>query len=92
LAFTESTELKTCGAYIDHKEQQWLVQFLTALHNHFKGLRGSILHHSTLFSIDYVISKLLAQEIHLQSYSKKEIIFASNRSVLAVPSKSFSNQ
>jgi hypothetical protein len=92
LAFTESTELKVCSAYIDHKKQQWLVQFLTTLHNHFKGLRGSILHHLALFSIDSVISKLLAQEIHLQSYSKKEIPFASNRFVLAVPSKSFSNQ
>jgi hypothetical protein len=91
LALIESTELKACGAYIERREQQRLVQFLTALRSDFKGLRGSILHHSPLPSVDSVVSELLAEEIRLQSYSEKEILSASNPSILAVPSKSFSN-
>jgi len=65
LALTESAELKACGAYIERREQQRLVQFLTALRNDFEGLRGSILHRSPLSSVDYVVSELLAGEIHL---------------------------
>jgi len=65
-----------------------LIQFLTALHSDFEGLRGSILHHSPLPSVD---SELLAEEICLQSYFEKGIISASNPSVLAIPSKPFSN-
>jgi hypothetical protein len=68
-----------------------LVQFLTALHSDFEGLRGSILHRSLLPSVDSVVSELLAEEIRLQSYSEKEILSASNPSVLAVPSKPFFN-
>jgi hypothetical protein len=67
LALTESTKLKACGAYIDHKEQQRLVQFVTAFHNDFKRLRGSILYRSPFFSVDSVVSELLAEEIHLQN-------------------------
>jgi len=88
LALTKSAELKACGAYIERREQQRLVQFLTALRSDFEGLKGSILHRSPLPS---VVSELLAEEIHLQSYSKKGILSASNPSVLAVPSKQFSN-
>jgi hypothetical protein len=40
LALTESAELKVCGAYIDRKEEQQLIQFFTALHSDFEGLRG----------------------------------------------------
>jgi len=69
LALTESVELKACGAYIERREQQWLVKFLTALRNDFEGLRGSILHRSPLSSVDSVVSELLTEEIHLQSYS-----------------------
>jgi len=65
-----------------------LVQFLRS---DFEGLRGSILHHSPLPSIDYVVSELLAEEIRLQSYSEKRILSASNPSVLAILSKSSSN-
>jgi hypothetical protein len=65
LALTESAELKACGAYIKHKEQQRLVQFLTALRNDFEGLRGSILHCSLLPSVDSVVNELLAEEIRL---------------------------
>ena len=68
-----------------------MVQFLTALHSDFEGLRGSILHRSPLPSVDLVVSELLVEEIHLQSYSEKGILSASNPSVLAVPSKQFSN-
>jgi len=91
LALTESAELKACGAYIERREQQRLVQFLTALRNDFEGLRGSILHRSPLPFVDSVVSELLAEEIRLQSYSEKGILSASNPSVLAVPSKPFSN-
>jgi len=76
---------------IKSKEQQRLVQFLTALRSDFEGLRGSILHRSPLPSVDFVVNELLAEEIRLQSYSEKEILSASNPSVLAVHSKSFSN-
>jgi hypothetical protein len=68
-----------------------LVQFLTALRNDFEGLRGSILHRSPLSSVDSVVSELLAEKIHLQSYSEKEILSTSNPFVLAVPSKPLSN-
>ncbi|XP_011014024.1 PREDICTED: uncharacterized protein LOC105117915 [Populus euphratica] len=91
LAFTKSVKLKACGAYIERREQQRLVQFLTALHSDFERLKGSILHHSPLPSVDSVVSELLAEEICLQSYSEKGILSASNPVVLAVSSKSFSN-
>ena len=91
MALTESVELKACGAYIEHREQQRLVQFLTALCSDFEGLRGSILHRSPLPSVDSVVGELLAEEIHLQSYSEKGILSALNPSILAAPSKSFSN-
>ncbi|KAJ6859953.1 hypothetical protein NC651_036317 [Populus alba x Populus x berolinensis] len=38
----ESAKLKTCGAYIECREQQRLVQFLTALRSDFKGLRVAV--------------------------------------------------
>jgi hypothetical protein len=78
LTFTKSAELKACGAYIAHREQQRLIQFLTKLRNDFEGLRGLIFHHSPLPFIDSVVSELLAEEIHLQSYFKKEMFYASN--------------
>jgi hypothetical protein len=65
LALTKSAELKACGAYIERKEQQRLLQFLTALRNDFKGLRGSILHRSPLPFIDSVVSELLNGEIRI---------------------------
>jgi hypothetical protein len=68
-----------------------LVQFLIAFHSDFEGLRGSILHHSPLPSVDSIVSELLAEEIRLQSYSEKGILSTLNPSVLAVPFKSFSN-
>jgi hypothetical protein len=91
LALTESAELKTCGAYIERREQQRLIQFLTALSSDFEGLRGLIQHHSSLPSVDSIVSELLAEEIRFQSYFEKEIFSISNPSVLAVPSKSFSS-
>ena len=72
LALTESAELKACGAYIERREQQRLVQFLTTFHSDFEGLRGSILHRSPLPSVDSVVSELLAEEIRLQSILKRE--------------------
>jgi len=84
LALTESAELKACGAYIERREQQRLVQFLTTL-------RSDWLPCSPLPSVDSIVNELLAEEIRLQSYSEKGILSASNPSILAVPSKSFSN-
>jgi hypothetical protein len=63
LALTESAKLKAYGAYIERREQQRLVQFLTALRSDFKGLRGSILHRSPLPSVDSVVSELLAEDM-----------------------------
>jgi hypothetical protein len=68
-----------------------LIQFLKALCSDFEELRGSILHHFSLFSVDSIVSKLLAEEKRLQSYFEKGILSASHPSVLAVPSKPFSN-
>ena len=51
LALTESEDLEACGAYIAHREQQYLVQFLVAFRSDFEGLRGLILHRSPLSSI-----------------------------------------
>jgi hypothetical protein len=67
------------------------MQFLTTLRSDFEGLRGSILNRSPLPSVYSIVSELLAEEIRLQSYSEKRILSASNPSVLAVPSKPFSN-
>jgi hypothetical protein len=91
LALIKSVELKAYSAFIDCKKQQWLVQFLTAFHSDFKGLRCSILHHSPLSSADFVASELVSEEIRLQSYSEKGILSALNPFVLAIPSKPFSN-
>jgi hypothetical protein len=74
LALTKSAKLKACGAYIERREQQRLVQFLTTLRSDFERLRGSILHRSSLPSVDSVVSELLAKEIRLQSYSKMGIL------------------
>jgi hypothetical protein len=68
-----------------------LVQFLTALHNYFEGLRGLIFHRSPFASVESVVSKLLTKEICLQSYFEKKILFTSNPSMLAVSFKSFSS-
>ena len=61
LALIESTELKTYGAYIARREQQWLVQFLTALHSNLEGLRGLILHFFSLSSVDSIVNDLLVK-------------------------------
>jgi hypothetical protein len=91
LALTESAYLKAYGAYIERREQQQLVQFLTALRSDFEGLRGSILHRSPLSSADSVVNKLLTKEIRFQFYFEKGILCASNHYVLLVPSKPVSN-
>lgn len=92
LALTESAELKAFAPYIARREQQRLVQFLTALRSDFEGLRGSILHRSPLPSVDSVVSELLAEEIRLKSYSEKGIV-GPPPSVLAAHSKPhFDNQ
>ena len=69
LALTKSNELKACGAYIACKEEQRLVQFLIALCSDFEGLRGSILHRSSLPSVHLVVSELLSEKTRLKSHS-----------------------
>jgi len=68
-----------------------LIQFLTAFHSDFEGLKGSILHRSPLSFIDFVVNVLLAEKIRLQFYSEKRILSAWNPSILAVPFKTFFN-
>jgi hypothetical protein len=68
-----------------------LIQFLTAFCNDFEGLRHSTLHRSPLSFVDLVVSELLDEEIRLQSYSEKRILYTSYLSMLVVPSKLVSN-
>jgi len=63
LALIELTKLKACGAYIDRRKQQWLIQFLTTFRSDFEGLRGPILHRSPLLSVDSIVSELLTEEV-----------------------------
>ena len=91
MALTESAELKAYGTYIARREQQRLIQFLTALRSNFKGLRGLIYHCSPLSFVDSIVNELLVKEIHLQSYFEKKILYTSNPFVLVVCSKSFFN-
>jgi hypothetical protein len=66
---------------------------LTALRSDFEELRGSILHRSLLPSVDSFISELLTKEtLHQFFFSEKRILSSLNPSVLAVPSKPFSNK
>ena len=62
-----------------------------ALLGDFEELKGSIFHHSLLPSIDSVVNKLLAEEMHLKSHSEKGIPSSLNPYVLAIPSKLPSN-
>uniref|UniRef100_A0A803PZ35 Uncharacterized protein n=1 Tax=Cannabis sativa TaxID=3483 RepID=A0A803PZ35_CANSA len=84
LALTESKELHAFALYIAHKEEQRLIQFLMAFPSNFEGLRGSILHHSLLPSVDSIVSGLLANKICLKSRSWKGILSTPNYSILAV--------
>ena len=84
MVLIKSDELKACGAYIACREEQQLVSFLMALSSDFEGLRGLILYHSPLPSIDSIVSELLAKEIRLKSHSEKGILFTSNPFVLVV--------
>jgi len=61
------------------------------LRSDYEGLRSSILHRSPLSSVDSIVIELLTEKIHLQSYSEKKILSASNPSVLVVLSKPLSN-
>ena len=50
------------------------MHFLMALHSHFEGLRGSILHRSPLPPFDSVVSEFLAEEIRLKFHHENIII------------------
>jgi hypothetical protein len=62
-----------------------------AFQSDFEGIRGSIWHYFSLSFIDSIVSELLTEKIHIQSYSKKRIFSISNPSMLVIPSKPFSN-
>uniref|UniRef100_A0A803PN28 Reverse transcriptase Ty1/copia-type domain-containing protein n=1 Tax=Cannabis sativa TaxID=3483 RepID=A0A803PN28_CANSA len=85
LAFIKLEELRDFAPYIACREEQRLVQFLMALHSDFEGLRGSILHHSPLCSVDLIVSELLVDEIPLKSQSGKDFLSTPNSSILVVP-------
>lgn len=86
LALMEPTELQTFQPYVNHREEQRLVQFLMALCNDFNGLRSSILHRNPVPSVDSVVHELLTREIYLQSCSLKSP--AENVSVMQLSSRS----
>ncbi|XP_023761615.1 uncharacterized protein LOC111910054 [Lactuca sativa] len=71
LALTESKELKDFQPYIARREEQRLVQFLMALRSDFEDLRGTILHHSPLPSVDSVVHELIAEETRIKSHADK---------------------
>nr|KYP48835.1 hypothetical protein KK1_029478 [Cajanus cajan] len=54
-----------------------------ALHDDFEGLRGTILHHSPLPSVDVMVKELLAKEIQLKSSS------GSDKGILSTPPSVF---
>lgn len=75
LALTKSAKLKACSAYIDRREQQRLIQFLTALHSDFEGLRDSILHRSPLPSVDqFAMTDLWDQLALMKSIKLKHVV------------------
>ncbi|KAG6475385.1 hypothetical protein ZIOFF_064603 [Zingiber officinale] len=88
LALIESSELRAFPAYVTRREEQRLVQFLMALRDDFEGLRGTILHHSPLPSVDLVVHEFLAEEIHLKSQVDKKTIASSTPSVFTTPQRS----
>ncbi|XP_045796078.1 uncharacterized protein LOC123890503 [Trifolium pratense] len=88
LALMEPAELKGVKAYLDHREEQRLVQFLMALRDEFEALRGSILHRTPLPNVDSVVNELLAEEIRLKSHSLSHLdkeTHTSPPSVFAAP-------
>ena len=64
---------------------------MIVLPSDFEGLKGFILHCSLFPFVDLVVSELLVEEIRLKSHSKKGILSTPNPFMLAVPSKSSSN-
>ncbi|KAJ9548119.1 hypothetical protein OSB04_020662 [Centaurea solstitialis] len=88
LALTESAELKAFKPYISRREEQRLVQFLTALRSDFEGLRGTILHRTPLPTVDLVVHELIAEETRLKSYGDKDPKLPSTPAVFAVPQRS----
>lgn len=69
LALIESNEWWVFKAYIDHREEQCWVQLLMAIQDDFDVLSGTILHHTPLPGVNWIINELLAEEIRLKSHS-----------------------
>ncbi|XP_024973950.1 uncharacterized protein LOC112512302 [Cynara cardunculus var. scolymus] len=65
LALTESAELESFKPYIARREEQRLVRFLMDLLYGFGGLCGTILHRTSLPSVDSVVHELIVEETRL---------------------------
>ncbi|GJZ51590.1 NIN-like protein [Tanacetum coccineum] len=74
LSLIEPPELSSFDAYVKRRDSQRLVQFLMALRHGFEGLRGSIMQHNPLPSVDFVVSELLEEEARLKSHDNKNIV------------------
>ncbi|KAM1261911.1 hypothetical protein ACFX2G_027718 [Malus domestica] len=68
LALTEPEELGIVKLYCKYREEQRLVQFLMPLRDEFETLRSSILHRTSLPSVDSVLNELQAEEVRVQSH------------------------
>ena len=88
-AITKSAGLKAYKEYITFREKQRLVQFLVAPCSDFEELKGSILHYIPLPLVDSVVCKHVAEETHLKSLAGEVSLPPSSTSVLAVPSRLF---
>ncbi|GKE09300.1 gag-pol polyprotein, partial [Tanacetum coccineum] len=80
--------LSSFDPYIKRRESQRLVQFLMALRHDFEGLRSSILHREPLYSVDSVVSELLAEEIRLKSLDDQKIVTQQGSSIFAASQRS----
>ena len=81
LAFTEPKELGSNAVHCTYRGAV-VVQYLIVLRDDFEGIRGTILHHSPLPSVDSVVNELLAEEIRLTDEPRKALLFLPNQPVL----------
>lgn len=56
--------------YINYKEEQHFVRFLMAFWDNFEGLYETILHHTPLSNVDFVVNEQLAKDIALKYQSQ----------------------
>ncbi|GFY99231.1 hypothetical protein Acr_13g0006320 [Actinidia rufa] len=80
-ALMEPAILQTINEYVPYREKQRLVQFLMALRDQFKTLRGAILHRSPLPLVDGAIHKLITEETRLKVHHispPTQLVFATS--------------